>query len=192
MIIGITGGVGAGKSTVLHMLKEEFAAKLYIADEYGHMALMPEYETFKTIVEMFGKDILDELGAIDREKMAKIVYSDDKKLKLLNSIIHPFVWDHIEADLKRNKEAELHIIESAILIESGYEEICDRVFGVFAPKEVRIKRLVETRGYSEEKAEEIMLKQMSEWELRSHCDAVIENDGNLEYLRKQLRQLLGK
>lgn len=196
MILGITGGIGSGKSTVLHMLKDEFGANIYIADEYGHMAFLPEYPSYKTIVEMFGGGILDECGGIDREKLATIVYRDNKKLELLNSIVHPFVWNQIETDIEKNEQKKdkniLHVIESAILIEAGYEKICDKVWGILAPMDVRIQRLVESRGYTEEKARQIMKQQMSEWELKSRCDAVIENDGDIAFLRKQLEKLLGR
>lgn len=192
MIIGITGGVGSGKSTVLHMLKEEYGASIYMADEYGHMAFMPDYPSFKAIVELFGASILDRCGGIDRDKMAEIVYADDKKLKRLNAIVHPFVWQHIEEDIEKNHESRLHIIESAILIEAGYESMCDKIWGVFTPDEIRIQRLIDSRGYTREKALQIIKNQMSTWELRSRVDEVIENDGDLSYLRKQLEKLLGR
>ncbi len=189
MIIGITGGIGSGKSTVLHMLKKEFGAKIYIADEYGHMALLPEYSCYKPILELFGGEILDNCGGIDRDKLSQIVYQDDKKLTMLNRIIHPFVWNRIEEDIKKNKDASIHVIESAILIEAGYEKICDKIYAVIASREVRIKRLEQERGYTVAKAEGIMQKQMSEWELRSRCDGVIENNGDLKGLKKQLEKL---
>lgn len=189
MIVGITGGVGSGKSTVLHMLKKEFDAKIYIADEYGHMALMPEYSCYKPIIELFGGEILEKYGQINREKLAEIVYRDDRKLQKLNAIIHPFVWNQIEEDMKKNSGAELHVIESAILIEAGYEEICDKIYAVIASPEVRLKRLAEARGYTEEKSIGIMKKQMSEWELRSRCNGIIENNGDLEDLQRQLTKL---
>lgn len=191
MVIGITGGVGSGKTTVLKMLKQDYCAKIHIADEYGHEAYMPGNPCYQMIVGMFGKKIVGVDGEINREILSKEVYSEPRKLEMLNRIIHPYVWERIEQEIKKDGEEDLIVIESAILIEAGYQDICDKIWGVFCQKEERIKRLIKARGYTREKAERIMKRQMSEWELRRRCDAVIENDGNVEYLKEQLEKLLG-
>ncbi len=190
MILGITGGLGSGKSTVMKILKNRYGASIHIADEYGHEAFQKGNICYGDIIQMFGLEILDEAGQIDRDCLSKVVYSDPSKLHMLNRIIHPYVWERIEQEVAKHIHDSLVVIESAILIEAGYSEVCDKIWGVFCKKEIRIERLISSRGYSVEKAEGIMRQQMSEWELRSYCDAVIENDGKLEHLEQQIEKLL--
>ncbi len=190
MILGITGGIGSGKSTVLHMLEQQYGAKILIADEFGHQALKRGTPSHASILRVFGSDLEDECGDVDRNALADIVYADSRKLRMLNYIIHPYVWECMEKIMSGYEDEPLIVIESAILIEAGYENICDRIWGILSQKETRIQRLMAKRGYSREKAECIMKEQMSEWELRRHCDDVIVNDGDIGYLHEQLDQLM--
>lgn len=190
MVLGITGGLGSGKSTVMKILKNQYGASIHIADEYGHEAYQRGNVCFGDIIQMFGPEILDEDGQIDRDYLSRIVYADPSKLYMLNRIIHPYVWERMEEGIANNLHNPLVVIESAILIEAGYGKICDKIWGVFCKKEIRIERLARSRGYMVEKTEAIIRQQMSEWEMRSHCDAVIENDGNVESLERQIEKLL--
>lgn len=191
MIIGITGGVGCGKSTIMKLLEKEYQAKILIADEMGHAAMKPGSTAYDEIGREFGSGILLPDGTVDRVALAEIVYADDEKLERLNDIIHPFVLQKIRRKLQEWKEYPLIVIETAILFETGCDSLCEQVWGVITPKEIRIQRLMDSRGYSRKKAEDIMSKQLSDKKLIKYCDKIIHNEGNLIDLRIQLQELLG-
>lgn len=191
MVIGLTGGVGCGKSTVMEILKNEYDAKILIADELGHQVMKAGTEAFCQIAETFGAGILAQDGEVDRAKLAAIVYKNDSKLKKLNAIIHPAVIAEIEKKVTTWKAEPLVVIESAILFESGLDKLCDETWGILTDKEIRVERLMKSRGYSREKAEEIMSKQLSDEKFHELCDKTIQNDKNIENLRKHLQYLLG-
>lgn len=191
MVIGITGGVGCGKSTVLEILRKEYQAKILIADEIGHTAMLPGNIAYDEICTVFGDGILLPDKTVNRTVLAEIVYADDEKLGQLNHIIHPYVFRVIRQKLKEWEKQPLIIIETAILFETGCDALCQEVWGVVTPREVRIRRLIESRGYSVKKAEDIMSKQLSDEELTRRCDKIVHNDGTLLDLQIQLKQLLG-
>ena len=191
MIIGVTGGVGAGKSTVLEILKEEYNAHIIMSDDVAKELMEPGGASYEAVVEAFGKEILNEDGTIDRPKLASIVFEDDEKLALLNSLTHPKVKEEILSRIDRfyaENEFALIVIEAALLIEAGYEDMLDSLWVVCVDKDVRIERLMRDRGYSREKALSIMDNQLSDEEFRSHADYVINNSGSLEETEKQIRE----
>ncbi|MCI8505198.1 MAG: dephospho-CoA kinase [Lachnospiraceae bacterium] len=189
-VIGVTGGVGAGKSMVLEFLKKEHKAKLFCADEIGRELMKPDGACFAPVVRAFGEAVVKADGELDRGEIAKIVFGDEEALGRLNGIIHPAVRREIETGLEELKEEELAVIESAILLEAGYEDICEEIWYVYAKEETRINRLMESRGYSRERCLEVMKSQMGEEELRRRATAVIENDGDKEAVREQIQALL--
>lgn len=191
VVIGITGGVGCGKSTVVGMLEEKYGAKVLIADDIGHEAMEPGSATYEKICTAFGTGILREDNTIDRKQLADIIYGSDEKRKCLNDMIHPFVFRTMEERLRQWQKEPLVVIETAILFETGCDRLCHRIWCVTAGKECRIRRLSEARGYTREKSEAIMAKQMGEEEMRRHCDVVIYNDGDFKKLENQLQELLG-
>lgn len=191
MIIGITGGVGCGKSTVLKILQKDYDAKVLIADEIGHTAMQPGNEAYEEIREAFGAEILLSDGRVNRTALAEIVYADEKKLVRLNRIIHPYVLRVIRQRLSEWEKEPLIVIETAILFETGCDALCEQVWGVITPREDRIRRLEKSRGYSVKRAEDIMSKQLSDEELAERCDRIIHNDGTVSDLQIQLKQLLG-
>ncbi len=198
-VIGVTGGVGAGKSTVLEILKDEYGARLLPADEIGRELMEPEGACFAPVIETFGKAVVGADGRLDRGKIAEIVFKDKAALERLNGIVHPGVRREIKERLHRRREEEergeeakeyLAVIESAILFEAGYEEICEEIWYVYASEETRIRRLTESRGYTRERCLKVMESQMGEAELRRRASAVIENDGDIEQVRGQIGTLL--
>ncbi len=191
MIIGITGGVGCGKSTVVGILQQKFGAKVLIADDIGHEAMLPGSGCYEKICAAFGPAVLQQDKTIDRKRLADIIYADDEKRKGLNDIIHPFVLERIKERLELWKEEPLIVIETAILFETGCDRLCQQIWGVTAGREIRMKRLYKSRGYTKEKTGAIMEKQMKEEQMRRRCDAVINNDGDFQNLEKQLQELLG-
>ena len=188
-ILGITGGVGCGKSTVLDMLEKEYGAYVIQADIVAHELMQPGQTSYKAIVEHFGQEILDSDGRIDRKALGAIVFADAEKLTLLNSLTHPAVKEEIRRRIFTSQN-RFFVIEAALLLEDHYDEICDEIWYVYADKEVRFERLAASRGYSREKSQSMMDNQMSEEELRRRCQAVIDNSGTLEDTKNDLDALL--
>lgn len=187
-VIGITGGVGAGKSTVLNILKEEFHAHIIMADEIGRALMEPGQACFGQIVEAFGEDILREDGKLDREKLSELVFQDQEKLGWLNGIVHPQVKAAVrqEIDKAAVDGTGLVVIEAALLIEAGYRDICDELWYIYVPAQERVKRLYENRGYSEVKSYAIMSNQLSDSQFRRECDFLVDNGRSLEEARQQI------
>lgn len=193
-IIGITGGVGAGKSTVLQFLEEEFGAYVLQADAVGHLVMEPGQVCYDAIVELFGEKIRKNDKTIDRSRVSDVVFSNEEMLKRLNAIVHPAVKEYILRKIGEERAAGcgLFVIEAALLLEEHYQNFCDEIWYVHADQEIRISRLMESRGYSREKAENIIENQASEGFFRAHADFTVENNGNLEKTYSQIKGRLQK
>ena len=192
-LIGITGGVGAGKTMVLGLLKEFCRCRVLLADEVGNEVKLPGQPCYERLVQLLGRQVLAEDGTIDKKKMAGLIFSDPALLDRVNDIIHPEVKRYIltQVDEERRKgEADYFFLEAALLIECGYEAILDELWYIHADGPVRMARLKESRGYSEEKIRQIFESQLSETEFRAHCSVVIENNGDLQETRRQLEAAL--
>lgn len=190
MVIGITGGVGCGKSTVMKLLEEQYNAKLLVADELGHQLMEPGTPVYDQIRQAFGDDLVQEDGYLNRKLLAERIYEDDREREKLNGIIHPGVKEIIRQKLEKWKKEPLVCLETAILFETGCDEFCDAVWCVLTHREIRIRRLMESRGYSREKAEAIMKVQLSDEEWIRRCDESIENNGDVHKLSERLQELL--
>lgn len=194
-IIGLTGGIGCGKSTVAAIMKESFGCHVVIADQVGRELMEKGRPCYFKIVESFGEKVLAKDKSLDRERLSAIVFQDQKALSHLNSIIHPCVSIYIREEIQKAKKergVSDFVIESAILIEAGYESVCDEIWYVHASIPVRIERLIKNRGYSEEKIRAVMKNQKPESFFLLHCHQVIDNDRNQEekYVFRQLERLL--
>ena len=187
--IGITGGVGAGKSLVLDYIKKHYRAKVYLADEIANTLKLPDNLCYQDIVSLLGEDVLCEDKTIDKNKMAEKIFSQKDLLEKVNAIIHPavkqFVMNEIEQERKKGK-IDYFILEAALLIEDHYDQILDELWYVYASPDVRSTRLKESRNYSEEKISGIMSSQLSEEEFRKNCKVMINNDSDVEYLYFQI------
>lgn len=190
MVLGITGGVGCGKSTLLSMLEKKKGAKVILADNLGHEVMEPGTECYEQIVALLGSSILDETGHIKREKMAQIIYGDDEKRRQVNEIVHPSVKKEIKERIRMWQAEPLVVVETALMFESGCDAYCDEVWGIFTDPEIRIDRLLKSRGYSREKSLSIMQKQMSYEELKQKCGHVLFNDEDPDKLWEQIKELL--
>ncbi len=193
-VLGITGGVGSGKSEVLRYLEEKYGAVVCQADQVAKNLQRRGGRCYQQITEHFGKGILDEKGRIDRAKLAEIVFHDAKELEVLNSIVHPAVRKRI-LELKKAEEkkgTKLFVLEAALLLEDHYEPLCDEVWCVFANDDVRKRRLKLSRGYTEDKAEAIFRSQMTREEFLEHCDRAIDNSESFEETCAQLDAMLKK
>lgn len=182
--IGITGGVGAGKSAILNYISKNYDAKVMLADEIAHDLMMPGTKCYDTIKKTFGtEDILLPDGNLDRMKMAQVIFSDAKKREQMNGIVHPAVKEYV-LEIYRKEQAEQRldylILEAALLIEEHYDEICDELWYIYTSEENRRKRLKADRGYSDEKIDGIFKSQLTKEEYRRHCKQVIDNNGSVE------------
>ncbi len=191
--IGITGGVGAGKSAILSYLSEKPKTRVMLADEIAHKLMEPGTDCYDRIVKRFaGEDIFAEQG-FDRGKLAQIIFSDPVKRQAMNSIVHPAVKEYVRQqyalELERG-QLELLILEAALLIEEEYDEICDELWYIYTNEDNRRCRLKESRGYSDEKIDNIFKSQLSEQEFRESTQVSIDNNGDLEKTYQQIEKAL--
>ena len=187
--IGITGGVGAGKSAILAYIREKYPCEIYLADEVAHEVKRKGTDCFRKLVKLLGEDVLDADGEIHKGRMAEKIFADENLLTQVNAIIHPAVQDYLLEKLQKAKDAgkvKYFFVEAALLIESGYGNLVDEMWYVYAKKSVRKKRLKENRGYGDEKIAQIMAAQLSEKEFRKASDFVIDNSGALEDACRQI------
>lgn len=195
MIIGITGGIGSGKSYVLSIMEEQFGCLVLEADGIAQELEQPSGECFPLILQLFGREILDFDGQIDRKKLGGIVFSDRKQLEQLNQIVHPIVKEKIRERIRLSQVEQPKrdiVIEAALLLEDHYDSICDTIWYIYANRKVRKRRLRELRGYSEEKIAAVMKNQLSEEVFQKKCDAVIMNETTKEALIRQIEECLKK
>ena len=178
-VIGITGGVGSGKSKVLAYLQEKHHMVVCQADQVAWTLQEPGQECHKKIVDYFGNGILVEQEKIDRKRLGNIVFRYADKLQILNQIMHPAVKAKIKKEicLEAEKGTEYFAIEAALLLEDHYNEICDEIWYIYADESVKRKRLKESRQYTDEKIDDIMRQQLSDEIFRERCDVIIDNSG---------------
>ncbi len=195
MIIGVTGGVGAGKSTILEILEREYDAYIIMADDVAKKLMEPGNYAYSAVVEEFGPEILAEDKTIDRQKLSAIVFNDDDKLEKLNGITHPLVREYILEKFEFYRmffPNKIVVLEAALLIEEGYKSEVDELWAVITDNDVRIQRLIETRGYTEEKALSIIDNQLSNEEFIANTDFAINNSYGLENTEKQIKDHLDR
>lgn len=194
-VIGITGGVGAGKSALLEYIAGKYNCKVILADKAAHKVEEPGQPCYRKLVALLSEDILNEDGTINREKMAARIFGSDKLLEEANKIIHPAVKDFILKEIERERREgalDFLFVEAALLIENGYLDIVDEMWYIYALENVRRSRLKAARNYSDEKITSIMKSQLTEEEFRKHCRVVIDNSKEPEAGYKQVDEKLGE
>lgn len=188
--IGITGGVGAGKSAILDYLKNKPDTKVMLADEIAHELMVPGTQCYDRLKAEFGtEDIYQKDGFFDRIKLAQVIFSDDEKRKKLNGIVHPAVRKYVigQAAYERKEgRIKLLVLEAALLIEEHYDEICDELWYIYTSEENRRIRLKKQRNYSDEKISEIFNSQLTDEKFRKACRVVIDNNGTIEAAEAQI------
>jgi dephospho-CoA kinase len=193
-IIGITGGIGAGKSTVLDYIQKNYNCRVIFSDNVANDIKKKGYPAYDELVDLLGQEILDSDGEIDKAKMASAIFGDENKLKKVNNILHPavntYIINSIEDDKKRGI-LDFVFVEAALLIENGYDKIVDELWYVYADEDVRRMRLKASRGYSDEKITDIFAKQLDDKSFREHCAFVIDNSGELENAAEQIDKKIG-
>ena len=192
-VYGITGGAGTGKSEVIKMLQENFGGCVIMSDEVARELMQKGNISYQLIVEYFGRDILMDDGEIDRKKLADHVFNNKEALEKLNSMTHPYVKNEIRkliAEAEASGECRFVALESAILLECGYEDICDEFWYVYTKPEIRRQRMKETRNYSDEKVDSVMRNQQPDEVFFEQCSFVIENNSTLSDVYDQLKEKL--
>ena len=192
-VIGIVGGIGAGKTTVVSIFQKIAKVAVINADEVGHSILLPKGEAYQEVVDTFGKEILDEKGQIDRRKLGKIVFSNKEKLKKLNAITHPKIVEKIKRQLnqyKKEKKYEYILIDAPLLIEVGLKPLVDKVIGVYAEENLRIERIQIRNQFTYEEAVRRIRAQRKWEELKKDIDHMIDNSFSYEYTKEQIEKML--
>lgn len=192
-VYGITGGAGTGKSEVIKMLQQNFGGCVIMSDEVARELMQKGNISYQLIVEYFGRDILMDDGEIDRKKLADHVFNHKEALEKLNSMTHPYVKEEIRkliAEAEASGECRFVALESAILLECGYEDICDEFWYVYTKPEIRRQRMKETRNYSDEKVDSVMRNQQPDEVFFEQCSFVIKNNTTLSDVYAQLKEKL--
>lgn len=189
-VLGITGGIGCGKSTVAAICREA-GLPVIDADELSRQMTASGGSAIPELIELFGAGIVDEAGALDRQKMAKLVFRNRKALDQLSAVVHRHVLDAIreQVDKLAAGKQRAAVLDVPIPVKHGFLDLCNQVWVVWADDEVRIERL-RRRGMDREEAERRMSMQMSRDDYVAIADQVIENNGTLDELKDKVRELL--
>ena len=189
-VIGLTGGISSGKSTVSKFL-EELGTVVINADEIGHEAFKPGTDLWHTVVSAFGKQIVAPDGTIDREKLGTIVFGNPEALARLNRITHPRIRDVVKARLEECQQqgASVVVLEAPLLLEADWTSLVDEVWVTTAPETTLIKRLMERSGLSKKDSLARLRSQMPDEERLKHADIVIDTDTRLDELRAKVKKL---
>lgn len=186
MIIGLSGGVAAGKSTVAKLLADKYKVRVVDADQLVHQSMAKSTPTYRQIVAQFGEEYLSAEGEIDRAKLAELVFHEPEKLRQLEEIIHPEIIrqlkEQIEASRRQN---ETLVVVVPLLFEKGLEDLVDTVWAVVANDEEKVRRLM-SRGLSKEQAWLRIRAQLPDAEKARRADLVIYNNGSLKELEEQV------
>jgi len=187
-VIGLTGGIGSGKSTVSAMLAE-LGARVVDADKIGHFVYRPESDGFRAVVDAFGPGVVAPDGTIDRAKLGAIVFGDPAARARLNAIVHPLIGQELAARLAAARDDGYDgpvVVEAAVLIEAGWRPLVDKLWVVSIDREKAIDRVVASRGVSRAEVERRMDAQLPDAARRREADLVIENSDGLDALRTQV------
>ncbi len=189
-VIGLTGGIGSGKSTVSQFLSE-LGANVLDADKVGHQCYQPGTEAWKDVVDAFGEEIVAPDGSIDRKKLGPIVFGDPEALIRLNQIMHPRMYDMMADQIEEYRlgGVEVVVLEAAILFEAGWTPLVDEIWITVASEPTVVQRVRERTGLPEEQIRSRIRSQLSNEERKGKADLVISNDGGLDELREKVEEL---
>src|SRR5688500_18373464 len=191
MIVGLTGNVASGKTTVADRWRES-GVTVIDADRLGHAVLEEDAEAREALVREFGDGILAPAGGIDRAALGEAVFSIPGRIATLNAIVHPPLLERLDQELERARRsgAKLAVVDAALVFEFGLGEVLDAIVLVTAPARTREERLREARGMDAERFARIMETQMPDDEKVEACDYVIVNDGSIDRLRAEADAVL--
>jgi len=192
-VIGLTGGIGSGKSTVSQLLAE-LGAVILNADEMGHEAFKPDSEGWRQVVAAFGRQILTPDDNIGRQKLGEVVFGNPESLSRLNQIMHPRIYDMVKAQLEehRRQGTRAVVLEAPLLLEAGWTSLANEVWVTTAPEATVLQRLEERSGMSPVESLARIRAQLSSTERVKHADVVIDTDCDLDELRSRVKELWQK
>ncbi len=196
LIVGLTGGIVGGKSTVASMFKD-LGAKIIDADKLGHSVILPNKPAWKKIVKIFGKDIIQNDMTIDREKLGKIVFANQSLLKKLNKITHPEITKMIKKEIdsvknKTHNQEKVLIVDAALIYEAKIDRFMDKIIVVYIDKDEQIKRLIKRNNLSKDEALQRVRSQMPMEEKAKISDYVIDNSSFLDKTKEQVEKIWKK
>ena len=187
MKVGLTGGIGAGKSTVADLFSQKGAVVIR-SDELARQVIEPQTPGFQQVIDRFGNDFINSEGYIDRAKLAQIVFQDDAALKDLEKIVHPLVRSKTNQIIDQHTSETIIVNEIPLLLEKKMESLFDFLVIVISSKKNRLERLSQ-RGLTAEQASARMSKQVSDDERKAAADFLIVNDGNLDQLEVDVEKI---
>jgi dephospho-CoA kinase len=202
MVLGITGGIGSGKSVVADILSRQYGYRVLSTDDIAKELEKPGHAVYDELVDTFGRGILQDEGLsqeeraadacrpIDKGKFGALIYSDPAAMERAEGIIHPATWGYVEDEIAAHPDTDI-AVESALPCER-YRRMCNEIWYVYADEETRIRRLMETRGYPEEKCRSILAEQITDEEFIAYADYIVENGGSIEDTAARIRELTGE
>lgn len=192
-IIGVTGGVGAGKSTILDYLESHYDAYVCKSDDAARAIEAPGgaiHDEMLALLEEYPTDtpVCNEDGTFNNKEIARRMFGNDELLLRVNSLVHPAVEAYIKEAIARERAAgrSYFVLEAALLIECGYNEIVDSMWYIYCDRQERRRRLAASRGYTDEKIDQIMASQLDDAGFRAGSDVVIDNSGTPEQTYPQI------
>ena len=190
-VLGLTGGVGAGKSEVLKRLEKVYGAGILEADRVCNEIILSDGPAYAPMISLLGEGIVAEDGELDKKRIAALIFGDPEKKKQVNALLHPATFDEVVRRIKASDKT-LIVYESALPDGARFGELCESLLYVYAAEETRCRRLMENRGYSREKAESIIRQQWSDAQFRAAADAVITNNGSLRSMYRSVKAAMTK
>ena len=189
-VLGLTGGIGTGKSMVGEILAG-LGASIINADGLGHKVYEPDTAGWAEVVDAFGEDVLSPTREVDRKKLGGVVFSDPRALERLNAITHPRIYRLIEDEIKTLERAgrEEVVVEAALLIEAGWAPLVNEIWVTTSPERLVVERLQERNGLSEGAIRDRIASQMPQEERIKHAVEVIDNGSSLSELNSRVQQL---
>jgi dephospho-CoA kinase len=190
LTIGLTGGIGSGKSTVTRILGD-LGGRIIDADRIGHEVYRPGTVGWTRVVEAFGQDIVSSDGTIDRRKLGAKVFSDPSALRRLNAIVHPLIAEEVRSRIERWREEDPSapvVVEAAVLLEAGWDELVDEVWVVVTDPHLAVERVTRDRGLAAEEVRKRIASQLPDEKRREAADCVLSNTGSLEELREAVER----
>ncbi len=191
LVVGLLGGIGSGKSQVAAAFARQ-GARVIAGDQLGQSALRDPGLRGR-IVSRWGESILDPSGEVDRRRLAAIVFADPEERKALEAITHPWIRQRIRAELEEaqnDPRVSFIVLDAAVMLEAGWNEVCDRLLFIDAPRAVRLQRVAQQRGWSEKEADAREQAQLPLTEKAIRADHKLDNSTSLEHLNRQVNDLL--
>jgi dephospho-CoA kinase len=192
LMVGLTGGIGSGKSVVTRMFQDEGACVIDL-DELARCVVEPDKPAWRDVVAYFGTGILNQDRTVNRSALAEIVFSDPKNRKVLEELTHPRIFEEQDALIKAIKDQDpcsVVVIEFPLLFELSFQKKFDKVIVVYAPRDAQVKRAGERDGLSEKEVEKRLKAQIPINEKRLLSDYIIDNEGSLYSTRDQVREVM--